>query len=343
MHSTRLFTFITLMIALIAGGLTIPASAQDDCGATVTVQDGDTLAEIAEQCATTVPALLATNPSITDPDLLRIGQTITLPTEANDVDPLVAISPQRGAPGTTVTIIANGLPANREVLINMGAEGVAPELTRRIDTDVSGSVMTTLTIPETPTTDNPRWLVTVIEPDTTFEARSFPFFITPGDPSPNLPLTEEPPLTPDVVLPPIEQTPQAPSRFTRTRVYLINMAAAPDDRICAEPLTGLEISIEPTVAPLTAAIESMLSTPDYDVEGVYNAFSLSDLTLEGIDINNREAEIALSGELVTLGQCDSQWMPAQIRQTALQYDTIDSVVITVNGEPIEDVIASIGI
>lgn len=343
MYLTRLFTFIMLIIALIVGGLAAPATAQDDCGATVTVQDGDTLAEIADQCATTVPALLATNPSITDPNLLRIGQIITLPTDANNVDPLVAISPQRGAPGTTVSIIANGLPANSEVWINMGPEGVAPELTRRIDTDASGSVMTTLTIPDRPINDSPRWLVTVTAPFTTFEARSFPFFITPGGPSPNLPLTEEPPLTPDVVLPPIEQTPQSPSPFTQTRVYLINMAAAPDDRICAEPLTGLEISIEPTIAPLTAAIESMLSTPDYEVEGIYNAFSLSNLTLEGIDINDREAEIALSGELVTLGQCDSQWMPAQIRQTALQYDTIDSVVITVNGEPIEDVIASRGI
>jgi LysM repeat protein len=343
MRLTRLFTFITLIITLISGGIILPSNAQDDCGTTVTVQDGDTLAEIADQCATTVPALLATNPSITDPNLLRIGQVITLPTEANNVDPFVAISPQQGPPGTTVNIVANGLSIDDEVSIDMGPEDTAPILTQRAFTDEFGTIATTLTIPDGRAAANPRWLVTVTVLESGLNARSFPFFVTDAPPSSNLPLTEEPPLTPDVVLPPIEQTPQAPSPFTQTRVYLINMAAAPDDRICAEPVTGLEISIEPTVAPLTAAIESMLSTPDYNMEGVYNAFSLSNLTLEGIDINNGEAEIALSGELVTLGQCDSQWMPAQIRQTALQYDTINSVVITVNGEPLEDVIASRGI
>lgn len=317
MRSTQLFVFISLLLA-IAFGITM-TDAQVTCGDTITVQSGDTLAEIAQTCETTVPALLATNPEITDPTALEVGQVIVLPTAINDVDPLVAISPQRGGPGTTVTIIANGFPILEEVTVNMGAEGTPAVLTRRTSTDNAGGITTTLTIPVDANPVNPRWLVTVTGLETSSVARSFPFIVTDT--------------------PPVD----SPRTFTQTQVYLVDSGSAPTGQICMENIVPYTIDIEPTVAPLTAAIESMLTTPEYPVEGLYNAFSLSDLTLNGIDIDNGEAEIALSGELVTLGQCDSQWMPAQIRQTALQYATIDSVVITVNGEPIEDVIASRGI
>jgi LysM repeat protein len=317
MRSTLLFVFISLFLAIAFG--IIMTDAQITCGDTLTVQSGDTLAEIAQTCETTVPALLATNPEIIDLTALEVGQVIVLPTAVNDVDPLVAISPQRGGPGTTVTVIANGFPLLEEVTVEMGSEGNPAMLTRRVNTDNAGGMITTLTIPDDANPATPRWLVTVAGLETGFIARSFPFIVTDT--------------------PPVD----SPRTFTQTQVYLVDSDSAPEGQICMEAVVPYTIDIQPTVAPLTAAIESMLTTPEYPVEELYNAFSLSNLTLNGIDINDGEAEIALSGELVTLGQCDSQWMPAQIRQTALQYTTIDDVVITVNGEPIEDVIASRGI
>lgn len=43
------------------------------------VQPGDTLASIARRFGTTVQAILAANPRITDPNLIFVGQVITIP------------------------------------------------------------------------------------------------------------------------------------------------------------------------------------------------------------------------------------------------------------------------
>ena len=48
-----------------------------------TVQRGEWLRAIAERYGTTVEAVLALNPEITDPDLLRPGQEILLPVPTN--------------------------------------------------------------------------------------------------------------------------------------------------------------------------------------------------------------------------------------------------------------------
>jgi LysM repeat protein len=49
-------------------------------GATYTVVSGDTLSGIANTHDTTVDAILAANPSITNPDFITPGKVITLPT-----------------------------------------------------------------------------------------------------------------------------------------------------------------------------------------------------------------------------------------------------------------------
>lgn len=41
-----------------------PTAAQQPCGGTYTIRSGDTLAEIASRCGTTIPAILAANPGI---------------------------------------------------------------------------------------------------------------------------------------------------------------------------------------------------------------------------------------------------------------------------------------
>lgn len=55
------------------------AAAQSPCGSSVTVSLGDTLNEIAANCGTTVSALVRANASITDPNLIHVGQVITIP------------------------------------------------------------------------------------------------------------------------------------------------------------------------------------------------------------------------------------------------------------------------
>lgn len=47
-------------------------------GRTYTVRSGDTLSGIAERYGTTVAAIMAKNPSVSDPDLIYVGQTLTI-------------------------------------------------------------------------------------------------------------------------------------------------------------------------------------------------------------------------------------------------------------------------
>lgn len=337
------YLMIGSLIAIVGLMIGRTTTAQEnDCEPTVTVQDGDTLLDIADRCGTTVATLLTENPEITNPNVLRIGQVLTLPTVDDEVDPIVALSQQQGGPNSRVIMVANGFPANRDVSVVMGPAGTVPEISLRGRTNIFGGLTETLVIPQNPDLTNPRWQVTVTELERGVSETSLPFFVTTGPPvggimPTGIPLTEEPPITPDVVLPPIEQTPQV--RFTQTQVYLIDTRS---DQFCSEPLAPVTVNIEPTVAPLTAAVESLLNTEDYGAGNLYNAFSLSDLSLNGINIDDRTATISISGELVTLGNCDRVWMPAQIRQTALQYNTVDRVEILVNGQPIETLLDRAG-
>jgi LysM repeat protein len=319
MKQLKLVPILAALAIVLGAAITLIPSqtshAQGDCGESVTVQQGNTLFGIALRCDTTVPALLAVNPEITDPARLEVGQVIFLPAPANDVDPLVAISPQRGEPGTTVNVIANGLPINRNVVINIGPEGETPILTRNGRTDDAGGVSIALTIPNTFDTTNPRWLVTVLAPNRGVMARSFPFLLTADVPD------------------------DGDTLFTETQVFLVDLENLPVDQICTEPVVPYTIDIQPTLAPLTVAIDSLLNTRQYGGPGLYNAFRLSELILTGIDINNRQATIALSGDLQLLGECDDEWMTAQLRQTALQYDTIDRVEILLNGQPFAEALA----
>jgi hypothetical protein len=62
------------LIAALLLMFSIQVSAQSTCGATVTVTRGDSLAQIARRCGTTIQALLAANPQITEPNRLFVGQ-----------------------------------------------------------------------------------------------------------------------------------------------------------------------------------------------------------------------------------------------------------------------------
>ena len=77
----------------------------------------------------------------------------------------------------------------------------------------------------------------------------------------------------------------------------------------------------------------------YEPFGLYSVFAQSDLTVEGVDIDDGVAEIALGGELMLGGVCDNPRVVDQITWTATQFDTVDSVAITLNGAPIEEALS----
>lgn len=64
------------------GNASDPGENQNDTS-TYQLQDGDTLSQIAADNGTTVEALLAANPQITDPNAIRAGDTLVIPTQEN--------------------------------------------------------------------------------------------------------------------------------------------------------------------------------------------------------------------------------------------------------------------
>jgi LysM repeat protein len=72
---------LALCVAILLALLYSPSivQAQSPCGASYTVVRGDTLYRIAQRCNTNVQALLRANPAITNPNLIRAGQVITIP------------------------------------------------------------------------------------------------------------------------------------------------------------------------------------------------------------------------------------------------------------------------
>jgi hypothetical protein len=133
-------------------------------------------------------------------------------------------------------------------------------------------------------------------------------------------------------------------QFVRTNIFLI----APDDNGqsgeligCNDSVVPLAVDIEPTIAPMTAALERMFSLKEafYGQSGLYNVFHQSDLSVDGIDIEDGVANVHLSGELILGGVCDNPRVMAQLEQTILQYLTVNSTTILLNGERLASILS----
>jgi|GEM_PF-923191 len=144
--------FRYLLVSLFIAGLFAQkaepdASAQGPCGDTYIVQAGDTLSEIAELCGTTVEAILNLNPEISDPGQIFTGQILRIPRVEDFAGPVVAISPDCGFPGTTITIFGSGFPEETSVQIRAGPLNQSASVTVTTTSDELGMIDTTITIP----------------------------------------------------------------------------------------------------------------------------------------------------------------------------------------------------
>jgi hypothetical protein len=124
-------------------------------------------------------------------------------------------------------------------------------------------------------------------------------------------------------------------------VYLISLGddgQAGKEIGCDDSVVPVEVEIEPTGAPLTAALNELLAieTREYGPSGLYNALYRSDLRLDSARVVNGEAVIRLSGTLRLGGVCDNPRVQAQLEETALQYRTVNRVSVLIDGSPIEE-------
>jgi hypothetical protein len=223
------------------------------------------------------------------------------------------IAPTSGPPGTEVELVASGLPPNAELQLGAGRANSEYDVIDTATADSSGSLQARLSIPGFAEAGE-LWVMVVDVVGSRTKVVSNNFEVT-GD---NL--------------------------FTRTNIFLI---AVGDDGSsgkaigCGDSVIPVEIEIEPTIAPLTAALEHLLAldSRDYGQSGLYHALYQSELVVEGVNIVDGEAIIELSGSLQIGGVCDAPRVEAQIEETALQYDTVDSVSVTINDTPLEELLS----
>jgi LysM repeat protein len=115
-----IITILTAVMLLTIG--TTPALAQTStCGNTYTVQPGDYVSKIAQQCDVSYLALLDANPQITDPSLIYPGQVIQIPNGSSGNTsgiPVTGGSVYIAQSGDTLASIADHFGVTVNTLVN---------------------------------------------------------------------------------------------------------------------------------------------------------------------------------------------------------------------------------
>lgn len=164
-----------------------------------------------------------------------------------------------------------------------------------------------------------------------------------------LPAAQPPPPTAPPVVEPSPSMP-APDQggISRVQIYLValNDNGQSGPKIgCDDSLVAVEREITPTIAPLRAALNELLSLKQqqyYGQSGLYNALYQSDLQAGDITIYNGHATIHLFGQYTLNGACDVPRFKAQLEAIALQFSTVNTVMIFINGQALEEALSQSG-
>lgn len=142
-------------------------------------------------------------------------------------------------------------------------------------------------------------------------------------------------------------SPAGQGGFTHVQIYLVALgdSGQSGQKIgCDDSLIAVEREITPTIAPLRASLNELLSLREqyYGQSGLYNALYQSNLQIEDIGLVNGQATIYLSGQYTLGGVCDIPRFEAQLEATALQFSTVDRVAIFLNGQAIKEALSLAG-
>jgi LysM repeat protein len=141
-----------------SGNNAIQGVSSSKCGPSYTVESGDTLSRIALACGVTVQEILAQNPSITNPNLIRPGQVLNMyvaptvnPTATQPrVSPIQSAETTTGLrPGGVVAVDIAGFPALSMVSVTIGPVGGKMEKVKEVQVDKNGAYHSNIGIPPT--------------------------------------------------------------------------------------------------------------------------------------------------------------------------------------------------
>jgi hypothetical protein len=253
-----------------------------------------------------------------------MSQTFILPVDNNPAAAPEAVTSLTTAvnsavPGQSVTLSGEGFPANTAVEIGIGLANAGVSAISSVQTGADGRFTTQAAVPAN-AVPGEQWVFGATVNNAT--VLSAPVLIQQaGQPVAGDGVTES------------GVNVAVNGRFQKTYIYLIALEDGGQVG-CGDSVVPVVIDIEPTVAPMTAAYNRLLSIKDqfYGESGLYNTLYQSNLTLAGINIVNREAIVSLTGTLTLAGECDDPRYKAQLVQVALQYSTVDRVTIWLNGQ-----------
>jgi len=157
--------------ALAASSATIQATAATSTDPTIsyTVQPGDTLSVLAQTYNTTVAAIQALNPQITDPNFIYSGEVILIPENSAGTavipltGPSVVVSPTSTTPGSSVSVSISGFPAKTPVLVSLHPlSGTQYEVNKNASTKASGNATVNVKLPSSLSSSvNQLWIAQV--------------------------------------------------------------------------------------------------------------------------------------------------------------------------------------
>jgi hypothetical protein len=140
------------------------------------------------------------------------------------------------------------------------------------------------------------------------------------------------------------QAPPGPPLVAQVQIMLIALGEGERSGPtigCGDAVVPVTVQVEPTTAPLRAALERLFSIKSefYGESGLYNALHQSELRIDSLGISGGLARLSLSGTLRTGGVCDAPRVQAQIEQTMRQFPSVTSTEILLNGQPLADALS----
>ena len=135
--------------------------------------------------------------------------------------------------------------------------------------------------------------------------------------------------------------PSRSSSAPTTSVNIYMVALEGGNVGCGDGLVAVRQTVPATNAPLTAALNQLLSQKSqyYGESGLYNALYQSNLRVSRITRSGSAWRVYLTGTLRLGGVCDNPRVKAQLEQTALQFSTVKSVRFFVNGKALETLLS----
>lgn len=136
---------------------------------------------------------------------------------------------------------------------------------------------------------------------------------------------------------PSVETANVALKTTEVKVYLValNDNGKSGRKIgCDDSLVAVTRTVQPTAAPLRAALDELLKMPqEYEQAGLQlgNYWKGDDLKVKSVTLKSGTATIRITGSVSVAGICDQPRITEQIEATARQFSTVKRVRVFING------------